>query len=148
MKTPKKSFQTLSSKPNDVHYRLKRSRETLDSLTIFVSSIDPVVFPEAHAKMLAAIAALAAGLSAAEAAKPAKKVRGAAAEKPVKVKPVKETKVKVAKAVAVAKEKPVKAKAAPATAGQPPFGPDTAIGRALAAAMARRAAQINVEEEA
>ena len=73
MKTTKKSFAAPSAKPVDVEYRLKRVRETLESAMMFLSAIDPAVFPESHAAMQTAI--LDATVAAAAAKSPQKKPR-------------------------------------------------------------------------
>lgn len=99
----KKSFAAPSAKPVDVEYRIKRLRETLADAEMFLNAIDPVVFPELHAKVRSTLIDTMA--SAGELKAPAKKPRRTAEEK-----------AQEAAAKALAKEEASKAKASKAKA--------------------------------
>lgn len=118
-----KSFLTPSSKPVDVEYRVKRARQTLAQLVVFVASIDASGFAAAdHAAATSALASLETSLAGLDAARPTKKPRPA--KKPAVVK---------------AKTKRV---ATPKVASTPaPVTADSELGRKIAAAKKRREAR-------
>ena len=76
MKPIKKSFAVPVSKPNDVAYRLKRAAEVTEQVAMFINSIDPEVFPEAHAAMLTAVTHLRDSITFAGLEAPKRKVKG------------------------------------------------------------------------
>lgn len=78
MKPVKKSFAVPVTKANDVAYRLKRAAEVTEQVAMFVASIDPVVFPEAHAAMTAAVTHLRDSITFAGLEAPVKKAKGKA----------------------------------------------------------------------
>ena len=146
-----KSFQTPSSKPNDVTYRLARLQQTLSEADMFLRSIDPVVFPEQHAELSGLLTrALAVG---SHLTPPAKRPRASDEEKAAKAaakeaarvaaaaeKARRKNEAKPEKPAKAAPEAPKAAQARPAPTGSGSSGPMSAIDRALAAAKARKAA--------
>lgn len=79
MKTTKKSFASPSNKPCDVEYRLKRLRGCLSDAHMFLTSIDPSVFPVEHRDLLEAIGEACHVANSVSA--PTKKARKSEAEK-------------------------------------------------------------------
>lgn len=150
-----KSFQTPSSKPNDVTYRLTRLKQTLTEADMFLRAIDPAVFPEQHSALtdlLTRALDVGSGLTA-----PAKRPRASTDEKAQaaavrKLAKEQAAAAKAASKAAAAAAKPAKVSkpvaVAVAMGSTPPTGggsnPMSAIDRALAAAKARRAAQETV----
>ena len=161
-----KSFATPSAKPVDVQYRLKRLNQTLEDAAMFLFAIDPTVFPEQFDEVKAALKTVrlaVAGLKAPE--KKARKTEAdkaaaAAAKEAAKAAKAAAREVEKAEKAAAkaATEKPTKkvsktfaaqqkaAANAELTAQQKSMvDANSAIGRALAAAKARKAAKASVE---
>jgi hypothetical protein len=76
MKPVKKSFAVPVTKAADVAYRLKRAAAVTEEVAMFVNAIDPSVFPEAHAAMLAAVTHLRDSITFAGLEAPKPKAKG------------------------------------------------------------------------
>jgi hypothetical protein len=140
----KKSFAAAASNPSAVEYRLKRLRDRIADVGMFLRSIDPACFPEKHAAATEALGALSAAVTGFEV--PPKKARKSEADKLAAAAAREAEKVARIAAREAAKAQRLAAaassSAAAASAAPPASSQGTsAIERALAAAKARKAAK-------
>lgn len=137
----KKSFATPASNPSAVEYRLKRLRDRIADVGMFLRSIDPACFPEKHAAATEALGALSAAVTGFEV--PPKKARKSEADKLAAAAAREAEKVVRIAAREAAKAQRLAAAASSSAAATPPASSQgtSAIERALTAAKARKAAK-------